>query len=162
MTALKNGKIFGKFNIIDILVVVVLIAAIIGIAGRIILSQDKGISKTEEFEIVVRVDGIREYTVKGLEKKGFVFSEDDIDLGEITNTTQETMKVDTITFDGQRKFIERPGRYTAYVTIKAKGNCVNGTYYDAEKKEVGVGREFQIRTKFVSTTGEIISVSPIK
>lgn len=160
---MKDGKLFGKINIIDLLIVVILIAAVIGFVGRLAFSSSNNISGSDEFQFVVRVDGIREYTVRGLERGGDVFAEkSDVKVGEISDVKVEPMKAEAVTIDGQRKFIERPGRYTAYVTIKAKGNVVNGGYYNADRKDIGAGREYIINSKYVSTKGDTLSVGPIQ
>ena len=160
---MKDGKIFGKINIIDLLIVVVLIAAVVGIISRLSVSSSNSISGSDQFQFVVSVDSVREYTVNGLQKKGDVFSEEtDVRVGEIIDVVVEPMKADVVTFDGQRKFIERPGRYTAYVTIKADGNFVNDCYYTADKEEIGAGREYRVISKYVSTNGKTISVGSIE
>ena len=160
---MKKGKIFGIINIIDLLIVIVVIGVVAGIFVRFGLTSNKGFGSASTFNYVVKVDNIREFTAKGIEQKGDVFAEKtNVKIGEIIDVSIVPCQDDEITLDGNRKFFERPDRYTAYVTIKAKGTEHAGAYYDADKKEVGIGRESKICTKHISTNGIIISLNSVE
>ncbi len=159
---MKNGKVFGKINIIDLLIVVVFLGVIAGIFVRFGSTDNSGFGNKCTFDYVVMVDNVREYTVQGLEKKGEVFAEKtNVKIGEIIDVTVEPCKDDEITFDGNREFFERPDRFTAYVTVRANGTEHKGAYYDADKEETGVGRGSKICTRYVSTNGITISLNNV-
>lgn len=155
----KDGKIFGKINIIDLLLLVVLIVLAIGIFVRVSGTKAKTIKNANGFSYVVKVDDIRECTLKALEKKGDVYSEkENVKIGEITEVTSAPYKKAGVKSNGIRVFAEKPDKFTAYVTVKAEGKCVNGTYYDAAENELGAGREYKVSTKYATTSGEILSI----
>ena len=68
----KNGKIGGKVSIIDILVVVLVVAVIVGIVARYGSSVTGAVKSNKQFEYVLKVESVRQYTVDALEKKGKV------------------------------------------------------------------------------------------
>ncbi len=156
---MKKSKILKKINIIDIIIVLVLALAFFGTINRISTSSSNNITGAKDFQVVFRVDNVRDYTVKALEKKGGIYSkETDAFLGEITDIKSEPMMSDITSLDGERKFIENPTRNTVYVTVKASGNNVNGAYYLPDKTEVIVGRNLDLITKYASTSGIVMSI----
>ncbi len=159
---MKNGKIAGKINIIDFLVIIAILVAIVGVFLRVVTFSDKSTAGTVPFEYVVKVEGVREYSIQGLQKGGYIYSEKENALvGEIVNVAVEPAKYDLIMLDGERKMIERPGRFTALVTVKANGVVRNGRWCDAVETSIGVGSEYKICSKYVSTNGKIISIKAV-
>ena len=65
----KNGKIGGKVSIIDILVVVLVVAVIVGIVARYGSSVTGAVKSNKQFEYVLKVERVRQYTVDALRKK---------------------------------------------------------------------------------------------
>lgn len=159
---MKNGKIFGKINIIDLLVVIALIIAVLGIGIRVFKLSHNVSGGSRAFEICVKVDDVRDYSVQALKRGGSVFSsKDNIYVGEILNVEVEPAKYDLIMLDGERKLIERSDRYSAYVTLRIDGTVFYGNYSDAAENKIGVGSEYDICSRYVSTNGEIISLKNI-
>ncbi len=160
---MKNGKVFGIINIIDLLVVVVVLGIIAGIIARFGLTSNNTLGNACTFEYVVKVDNVREYTIQGLERKGSVFAKKtNTEIGEIIDVKVEPCKDDEITFDGNREFFDRPDRYTAYVTIRSNGTEHQGAYFNADKEETGVGRDSNICTRYISTNGITVSLNVIE
>lgn len=159
---MKNGKIAGKINIIDLLVVIAVVVAVFGVVIRVATISDKSTAGKVPFEYVVCVEGVREYSIQGLQKGGNIFSEKENALvGEIVNVSVEPAKYDLIMLDGERKLIERPDRFTAYVTVKANGVMRGGRYCDAVETPVGVGSEYKLCSKYVLTNGKVTSLKPL-
>lgn len=158
----KNGKIKGKFNIIDLLVVILIIAVIAGIAVRYGSSVTTAVKSDEEFEYVVKVESVRDFTIDALEKKGKVTDKKStLDLGEIVNVEYEPTKYQSTTASGEIIFPVQPERYTAYVTIRTKGKESDNSYIMADSNELSVGRNTEIISKYVHTSGTILEVNKI-
>jgi len=159
----KNGKLFGKINIIDLIVLLLVLVFVIGMAIRVGGTKTGEITNKVEFEYVVKVENVRDFTIKALEKKGDVFEDtNNVKVGEITDVSVEPYKGEGVKSNGTRVFAEIPGRYTAYVTVKCEGTCVDGVYYDAVKTDIGTGRGQKICTENVATNGAIISIKGSK
>lgn len=158
----KNGKIKGKFNIIDLLVIILIVAVIAGIAVRYGSSVTTAVKSDEEFEYVVKVESVRMFTIDALEKKGKVTDKKStLDLGEIVSVEYEPTKYQSTTANGKIIFAEQPERYTAYVTIKTRGKESDNSYITADSNELSVGRTTEIFSKYVHTSGTILEVNKL-
>ena len=156
----KDGKIKGKFNIIDVLVILLLIAVVIGIAVRFGSSVTTAVKSDEEFEYVVKVESVRQYTVDALNKKGKITDKkSELDLGEIVSVETEPAKFLSEKSNGEMVYASQPDRFTAYVTIKTQGKESDNSYITADSNELSVGRVTEIFSKYVHTSGKIMSVT---
>ena len=155
----KNGKIGGKVSIIDILVVVLVVAVIVGIVAR----YGSRVKSNKQFEYVLKVESVRQYTVDALEKKGKVTDKkSEKDLGEIVDVQVENATLQSTTASGELKNPELPGRYTCYVTIRATGKESDDNYILEDSTELSVGRNVDLYSKYVKTSGDIKSVKVVE
>ena len=157
----KNGKIGGKVSIIDILVVVLVVAVIVGIVARYGSSVTGAVKSNKQFEYVLKVESVRQYTVDALEKKGKVTDKkSEKDLGEIVDVQVENATLQSAS--GDLKNPELPGRYTCYVTIRATGKESDDNYILEDSTELSVGRNVDLYSKYVKTSGDIKSVKVVE
>ncbi len=155
----KNGKIKGKISIIDILVVLLIVVVIAGIAARYGSKVTTAVKSDKGFEYVLRVENVREYTVNALNRKGRVTDKkSEKDLGEIVDVKVENATQQSVTASGEVKNPETPGRYTCYVTIHATGKESDDNYILDDSTELSVGRNIDLYSKYVKTSGDIVSV----
>ena len=158
----KDGKSKGKFNIIDVLAVILVIAVILGLAVRFKSSVTTAVKSDEEFIYTVRVEGVRDYTIDALKKGGkLTDKKSEKDLGEIVSVEEEPSKVQSERADGKIVLADQPDRYTAIVTIKTRGKESDNSYITADSNELSVGRTTEIYSKYVHTSGKIMSVEKI-
>ena len=66
----KEGKLFGKVSIIDILVLIGIIVVIIGLAMRFGPAGRAVLTSSEKIQYTLRVEGVRFFTVDALERGG--------------------------------------------------------------------------------------------
>lgn len=159
----KNGKIAGKVSVIDILVIVLIIAVIAGIAARYGSKITSSVKSSEEFEYVLRVENVRQFTVNALEKKGKITDKkSEKDLGEIVDVQVEKSTQQSITADGRVTMPEIPDRYTCYVTIRSTGRESDDNYILDDSTELSVGRNIDLISKYAKTSGDIVSVKVIE
>lgn len=163
----KDGKIRGKFNIIDLFVIILIIAVITGIAVRYGSSITNAVKSDEEFEYTIRIESVRQATVDALletkntgshlsDKKGTV------DLGEVVNITEPIpAKIYSEKADGTMVYAEQEGRYSVEVTIRAHGKESDNSYVLADSNELSVGSMTEIYSKYVHTSGLITNVSKL-
>lgn len=156
---IKDGKIKGKLNIIDLLAILLAVAVIAGIAVRFKSPVTTAVKSDEEFVYTVKVEGVRDYTIEALKKAGKVTDKNsELDLGEITDVSVEPAKTQSERADGKIVMASQPDRYTAIVTVKTRGKESDNSYITADSNELSVGRTTDIYTKYVHTTGKIMSV----
>lgn len=162
----KNGKIKGKFNIIDLLVIILIIAVIAGIAARYGSSITTAVKSDEEFEYVVRIESVRQYTIDALEStmntgSHLTDKKSTVDLGVITDIKTEDTKLLAEKVDGTMVYAPQEGRKTAYVTIRTRGKEADNSYITADSNELSVGGNTEIFSKYVHTSGMVTSVKKI-
>ena len=148
----KNGKIGGKVSIIDILVVVLVVAVIVGIVARYGSSVTGAVKSNKQFEYVLKLEKKGKVTDKKSEK----------DLGEIVDVQVENATLQSTTASGELKNPELPGRYTCYVTIRATGKESDDNYILEDSTELSVGRNVDLYSKYVKTSGDIKSVKVVE
>lgn len=159
----KNGKIGGKISIIDIGVIVLIIAAAIGLVIRFTSGTTTAVTSNETFRYVVKVNMVREYTVNALQKRGITTDKKaEMVLGEIKDVKVEDSKIQSTTASGKIEWSNLPDKYTCYVTIEAEGRESEDGYILDDTTELSVGRSVDIITKNVKTSGEIISVDVVE
>ena len=159
----KNGKIKGKVSIIDILVILLIVVVIAGIGARYGSRITSAVKSDKEFEYVLRVENVREYTINALQRKGKITDKkSEKDLGEITDVRVENAVQQSVTASGEVKFSELPDRYTCFVTIIGKGKESDDNYILNDTTELSVGRNIDLYSKYVKTSGDIESVKVVE
>ena len=68
----KNGKIFGKISIIDLLVILAFLVAFAGFGIRFLGPASESVTNRTSLTYVVKIEDIREYTVNAIKKMGVV------------------------------------------------------------------------------------------
>ncbi len=163
----KDGKIKGKFNIIDALVLLLIIATAVGIFARYGSRITAAVKSDEEFVYEIRVQSVRQYTIDALmetmnTKSRMSDKKATVDLGEITDVRVEDATILSEKADGTMTYAPQEDRYTAYVTIKTRGKESDNSYITADSEELSVGRQTEIYSKYVHTSGEILRVEKIE
>ena len=155
----KNGKIGGKFSIIDAGVILIVLIVIAGIFMRFGSGITTAVKSDKEFEYKVEISGVRQYTIDALNKKGKITDKKStMDLGEITDVQIVPTQFQSVTASGEVIVTDLPERYTCLVTIRARGKESDDSYILNDSNELSVGRNVDVYSKYVKTTGDIISV----
>ena len=162
----KDGKIKGKFNIIDILVIILIAAVIVGIGIRYGSKITRAVKSDEEFEYVVKVESVRQFTIDALEEtmnteSHLTDKKSTIDLGTITDIKTEDTKLIAQKVDGSMVYAPQEDRKTAYVTIRTRGKESDNSYITADSNELSVGGHTEILSKYVHTSGLVTKVEKI-
>ena len=159
----KNGKIKGKVSIVDIAVILLVIVVIVGIAARYGNKITNAVKTDKQFEYVLKVENVRQYTVDALKRMGNVTDKkSEKNLGEIIDVTVENATQQSTTASGEVTMTELPERYTCYVTIRAVGKESSDNYILDDSTELSVGRNIDLYSKYVKTSGDISSVKVVE
>lgn len=158
----KEGKLFGKISIIDVLVVLLIVALAIGICMRFSNAEVTEFSKNS-YEYEVRVDNIRDYTVSALQKGGEVYDQNTKEyLGTIVSVRDEVGEAVIPMANGEYKTVENEDRRTAFVTISFTGRENNGGYYTDTNQQIAVGETLLMNTKCAKCTGNVTKVQQVQ
>ncbi len=155
----KDGKLFGKISIIDLLVIAVIAAMAAGVYMRFFKTPEKVEVKTEKLTYTMKVTDARIYTMEALEEKGDIYDADTKEkLGTIKDVKIDTAKMTNLTDKGEAVEVEYPERYTAILTIEVDGNVNANGYYTQSNEPICVGSVKYFETKYVATTGVIMDI----
>lgn len=145
----KDGKLFGKISIIDLLAVVAVVVLVLGLALRFSGNQAVEVSTGQEMECVVQVRNVRQQTIDALNKKGPVY---DMSTKEYVGEIVKVEKTQNYTMlalnDGSKKLVPTEGRYNALVTISFTGSVSEEGYYTDTNRQMSVGGSLGLDTKY--------------
>ena len=167
MKIIKDGKLFGKISIIDILVVVILIFVVIGIIAKYtqVTSGDVGQNNASDivFEYDIKYEYIRPTTGQILRVGDKIFDKvSGTNIGEITNVLVENAKLNLGQLDGSIYQKEVSGKADITVTVKTTGSIKNNEYMANNLIRILLGKTIETKTKYVDVTGTIIDIRDIE
>lgn len=156
----KDGKLFGKISVIDLVAVLAVIVIACGAAVRFSGSGSRvPAASGEPMECVTEVKNIRRYNVDALKKGGSVFDRTTKEyIGEIVDVTEKPGTTMLLLADGTYKEVPVEGRYTAYVTISFHGKEGDGGYYTDTNRQMCVGSTLNMNAKFSQCESTIVEV----
>ena len=125
----KNGRLFGKINIIDLLIILVLIAALIFV-GMKLLSRDSGGDASVGSEVMISFYGNQAelgFDKDGLFYKGAPAYEDvtNASLGSLTEWSVEPAYEYQLNDEGEQVKVEIANTNFVNVTLKATGTVAD-------------------------------------
>lgn len=138
---IKNGKLFGKINIIDLLVVLVAIVAIAAIVLFVLKPKDGGDTLIMKYRIEEVDEFVAEKVHVGDDLYDDTFS---LDLGKVIDVELD----DSITYGGITNGVYTVGTKEGYHSMIITGECKGEkTSLGAEigGKKYGVGHSFVLR-----------------
>ncbi len=159
----ERGRILGKVSVIDILVVLAALA-LLAVAWFRFFSGDEVLgrfSEKETFIYVLRVDGVRDYTLNAV-KEGDVLYDNDNDtvLGTVTKVEYEPAERYYSTVDGRYVMNYQPERFDMFLTVEAEGIVKDGLCYASRTYEINRNREVYYHTKYLVGYGIVWDIIP--
>lgn len=160
----RQGKLFGKISIIDILAIVAVVLIVLGVYIKFFAPSGEVVTSGHKIEYTMKFSEVRSYTVEAFQKGGTAADETTHeDMGKIVNVTAEPSKVTRDMADGSIVELEVPEKYDVYVTFQVDGKLSDTGYYtDKDNKIIGVGSRTTVNTKFAQSYGEIVSVTEVE
>lgn len=160
----KNGRLFGKINIIDLLIIIVLIAALIFV-GTKLLGSDKGSDAAVGSEVMISFYGNE--AELGFDKDGLFYegapAYEDItntQLGELTEWSIEPAYEYQINADGEQVKVDIPNGHFVTVTLKANGTVgTDGLHIGASL--YCVGAHYTIHVGTTKIYAECCDITPV-
>ena len=160
----SKGKLFGKVSIIDILIVLVVIAAVAGVGYKLTQSNTISITgKTDKVRLTFYSEESTEYAVNAV-KVGDIVK--DFEQGATFGNVVEELKTDkALSFtdfteyeNGQWVVGSKPGYCSYYMTVEGVGviNAEGGVTYGGANYYVG--RTVTVRAGNNVFTGRIYSI----
>lgn len=131
----ENGKLFGKINLIDLLIVILVIALLVFVAMKVVSGRNNAPELTE-VEISFFGDEVPDYVTEYIHEGDSVLdSTDDVTMGTIKSVSFGAPISYITDVDGQTREIEKTGYSSVDLTITttaqltANGVEIGGTLY---------------------------------
>ena len=157
----KNGKLFGKINLFDLIVIILLVVLLFGVAYKVFLMVPDSATPTGKEQAIditfdVQIKSVREATVNTFHLNDTLFyynSEED--LGKIIAIDSKPATDVLETLDGTAINAPVQERYDLILTVNGKGiRFEDGTIMMAKTRIVD-GIELQVATQTAKCLGTI-------
>ena len=156
----REGKLFGKVSIIDILVIIAVVILGLGFYVKFIAPSDTIVAQSQNIEYVMKVRDVRDTSVGAIEKGGPVYdSKTKEKMGEIVGVEYTGAVTQRALTDGSYVESEIPEKYDVYITVRTEGKANDTGYYTRQNKQLTAGSTFIINSKFAKTSAEIVEIS---
>lgn len=160
----KKGRLFGKLNIIDLLVVIFIAAAICITCFKFASSSEKGVTETNaSIEYTIKVSAVRDFTVRQFKEGESLYdNETGKYIGKISAVKAEDSMDYVLKSDGTYSYAKRPERSDVIITVETKG-LINGSGYFAEGiRQISPHSTIIISNNRLKTTGVVQSVRKLE
>ena len=157
----NRGRLFGKLNVIDALVVILIIGLIAAAGYRFTASgMTRAADSTVRYTIMI--EGVREFTIpyyqiglRAFDARNGEF------IGHIVGVRYEPLTVHMPLFDGTVVYVERTDIFRVFVEIEASARETDTAILVEGAYELNVGRRVHLNTKFIDVEGIIFSAEII-
>lgn len=160
----KNGKLFGKINIIDLLIIIVLIAAAIFVCTRV-FGSDNGGEASAGNDVYISFYGNE--AELGFDKEGLFYegapAYEDItnaQLGELTEWSVEPAYEYQLNSDGEQVKVDIPNGHFVTVTLKANGTLADDGFHVASSVYC-IGAHYTIHVGTTKIYVECCDITPV-
>lgn len=149
----KQGRLFGKLSIIDLLVIAVVV--ILAVALYMKRTQKVHVSPTTPTTGIVyeiKIPSVREEILDDFRVGDKIYDQDNDSgnaIGTIVEIRVEPYTNSTTFLDGTYHVYEVEGRKDVYLTLSTDGLISNGRYYVNRTYEVNVNSYRNIYTKYI-------------
>lgn len=157
---IKNGKLFGKINIIDAgVVLLIIVLLLVGMLKFKTFDKKIDASATGKITYTVIIKNVREYTVDAFVSGDTVFdSGTNVNIGKIVKVETQNATIAKSLANGNVKIIENPYKKDIILTIETPGTASQVGYFANKSIELKIGSEKTIETLYATTLGKIGSI----
>ncbi|MDR3090617.1 MAG: DUF4330 domain-containing protein [Clostridiales bacterium] len=157
----KNGKLFGLFNLLDIIVVLL----IAGMAASFLYKRaSRGeinvLGEQRAFYVTYKVEKVRDYSLNAIEDGDVFFEQHAQVIGKVVRERSETSVQWAQLLDGTIEKYPMEDKYDLYLTLEASGTKTSGGYFINGNNQVAPGRDMAIQSnKIIMGSARVYAVS---
>ena len=159
----KKGKLFGKINLIDFLIVVIIIAVVAALGLKFVLPNMLNPVADQEYEIQFFIEEAPDFVKPYIMEQDVLVKDFDkaLTLGRVLNTTTDKSINYTVNSEGQSVQTSKPNYISAMITARG-----SGTYTDENGLVLGgvtypVGRSLTLIVGKSAVYGRIYAITPV-
>jgi hypothetical protein len=157
---IKDGKIFGKINIIDFLVIVLILILILGAYLKFgIFGKNNNLNKTTVIEYDIKVPVVRKFTIDAIKVGDEIYdSQTGNSMGKVTSINYNNAEQSLVKEDGTIVMASMKDKYDLVVTVETDGTENKVGFYAKGNIELKVGGDKDIETKYIKCMGTIFRI----
>ena len=158
---IKDGKLFGKINLFDAAILLLLLALVIaGISKFRTFNKSIDASALGKITYTVMIYNVRDYTADAFVSGDSVYdSGTNVNIGVIKNVEKRPAQSIKTLVDGSVKVLENEFKNDIILTIETPGTVTDSGYYANKSIELKVGSEKEIETRYATTSGKVTSIN---
>lgn len=149
----KQGRLFGKLSIIDLLVIlIVVVLAAAFYLKRNVKEHTSPVTPTTSITYEIKIPGVRDEILSEFQVGDQVYDTDNDSgnaIGTIREIRVEPYRLNATLTDGSYTVGEVEGRNDVYLTLEGSGLISGGRYYVNRTYEINVNSYRNIYTKYV-------------
>lgn len=158
----KNGRLFGKISIID---VVVILAVVVVLAGVYVKNHvlETTASNIKNVDITMTIEGrlLEHYVADSIQVGDAIYDKDHATggaIGYITNIEYTEAATIRELNDGSLAFVGSEEAVNVIITLEGVGTVTEGRYSFNKIYELGLNAARNFETKYVSFTGYVMEI----
>jgi len=154
----NNGKLFGKINILDLSVIILIIAALAFGVMKFVFSEHKDNVKSEDIiNYTIKIKAIRIGSVNSFNVGDEIFDKQtDTSLGVIKKISHEKAYEYINMADGSiTEPREIPDKYDVYLEMESKGKKSSDGFYLNGNKQVNNTSSIHLYSRYITCLGQI-------
>lgn len=158
----SNGRLFGKINILDLLIIVCVIVLLFSVKVKYDKSPSQ-MSSDKKIVYTVEIEDVRQPTVDAIyeNQENVTDKETKKNLGKIIDIKPVNAKESVKLTDGTYKVVEKEDKFDVTLTLEVSGTETNDNYFTSTGKKLIVGENISIHNKKVVVNGMIKSIEVI-
>lgn len=158
----SNGRLFGKINILDLLIIVCVIVLLFSVKVKYDKSPSQ-MSSDKKIVYTVEIEDVRQPTVDAIyeNQENVTDKETKKNLGKIIDIKPVNAKESVKLTDGTYKVVEKEDKFDVTLTLEVSGTETNDNYFTSTGKKLIVGDNLSIYNKKVAVSGMIKSIEVI-
>jgi len=155
----KNGKLFGKISIVDLVVILIILVVAAGGVYRF-TAPGAAVSRGDAtVDFTIRIEGPRAFTLENYAPGLRVYdNRANQFIGHVVGFRYEPHTISRTLNDGRVIFAEWPDHVTIYLDVQAQGRYTDTGIYVEGTYEITANSVIMIRTRYVEVEGRIDSV----
>ncbi len=152
----ENGKLFGKLNLVDLGIILLVIFAIVTVGAKLLKDSSESGAKTT-ISYTVFVEGVRQQSIDAINKnyENITEAEKKDALGKIVKIEKEPSVIPVEMMDGTYKELEQPDKFNLYITLEVMGNASSNGYFTESGKKLIWGDTLVLNNNYSRMTGKI-------
>lgn len=156
----KKGKLFGKINIIDLAVILIIILLIIGTYFKFFRLNQTSVTQTMvPIKYDIKIEGSRDLILDALQEGDTLYDQvSGNSVGVIERVVSEPAKQSIILADGTFKICDVPNRYDVTLTVAAEAIQKDRAYFVNRSYELLMHTNKRFKTKYSNVTGKVMNI----